>query len=158
MKKTLITLAAAATLATGSAAANDAVEVMTRFYQVADARPFDAQKLASFYADSYIDHDSHSGKPASPQDAITTFTILAEGAPDSRHDITFIKPVDDNKALVRWRYKGTHTGNLFGMPGSDNAFDIAGMELWEVNDGKIIGLWHVEELMQLFEQIAPAAQ
>lgn len=137
------------------AVANDAVEQMKQFYKVADARPFDAKALAPFFSKNFTDHDASDKSHNSPESVITVFTALANAAPNSAHNITFIEPVGDNKALVRWKFVGTQTGELFGAPASGNDFNIAGMELWEFQDGKISGLWHVEELMKLFEQIKP---
>lgn len=140
------------------AQAQTPVETMKAFYQVADARPFNREKLRQFYSENYIDHDDHSNKPSSSEDALALFEMLASAAPDSIHEISFIEPVGKDKALVRWRFKGTQTGPLFGIPASHNQFDIAGMELWHINEGKIIGIWHVEELMQLMEQLSQTGQ
>lgn len=133
------------------------VELMTEFYEIADARPMDTEKLASFIADNYVDYDSPQGgeRVATGEQMAQFFASLATGSPDSKHKIEFIEPVGDNKALVRWRYIGTHTGTLFGIPATGNKIDIAGMELWEFKDGKIVGLWHVEQLMTMFQQLSP---
>ena len=138
------------------AIAQTPVEIMKDFYKVADARPFNGDKLKAFYSEDYTDHDNHSGQPSSSEAAIELFEMLASAAPDSVHEISFIEPVGKDKALVRWKFKGTQTGPLFGIPASNNTFDIAGMELWHIKDGKIVGIWHVEELMQLVEQISPS--
>lgn len=135
------------------AVANDAVEQMKQFYKVADARPFDASKLKPFFSEKFTDHDASDAGHSSPEAVIGVFEALANAAPDSVHKITFIEPVSKNKALVRWKFVGSQTGELFGAPASGKKFDIAGMELWEFQNGKITGLWHVEELMKLFEQI-----
>lgn len=156
MKSKVTKAALAATLAIPSAAyANTTpVEIMTEFYKVADARPFNKQALETFFADKFVDHDPSDGKKESSGAKVAaTFAELASGSPDSYHKIEFIQPVGDNKALVRWRYIGTQTNSLFGVPASGNKFDIAGMELWEFEQGKISALWHVEELATLFEQI-----
>ncbi len=138
-----------------SVAGNSSVELMKQFYKVADARPFDAKKLEVFFADKFVDYDSAEGHNVSGGEKIVnTFSELATGAPDSYHKIEFIEAVGQNKALVRWQYIGTHTGSLFGIPASGGKIDISGMELWEFTDGKVSGLWHVEELATLFQQIS----
>ncbi|MBN3562887.1 ester cyclase [Aliamphritea spongicola] len=129
---------------------------MQTFYQVADSRPLDQNKLAGFFADNFTDHDPQPGHAASSGEKMAMFYgLLLAASEDAVHEITFIEPVGPNKALVRWKWKGTHTGDLFGVPASGNRFDIAGMELWEFDDaGKITGLWHVEDLSKLFAQVA----
>lgn len=155
MKKVTLVLMTIAILFTATSYAQTPQKLMHEFYQIADAKPFDAKKLRTFFDDNFVDHDSHDpSKPNSADDVVALFGMLAAAAPDSRHDLTFIKSVDGNKALVRWKFVGTQTAPLFGAPASNKRFDIAGMELWEFKNGKISGLWHVEELMKLFEQIS----
>ncbi len=139
------------------ALAADPAKFMADFYKVADSRPFNAAALAKHFSDDFVDHDPGHGSQSSDKDAaVGLYASLAEGAPDSRHEITFIEKVGTDKALVRWRFKGTHTGNLLGIPATGKSFDFAALELWEIKDGKIVGLWHVEEIAKMLEQLGLA--
>ncbi|WP_054785628.1 ester cyclase [Pseudovibrio denitrificans] len=132
------------------------VDAMAAFYEVADARPFDREAFVSFFSETHTNHDPRPGQTnESSGDIVADFyKSLQDGSSDGRHEITFIEPVGESKALVRWRYVGTHDGPLFGIPASGNEFDAAGMELWEFDEnGKINGLWHVEEIATLLRQI-----
>lgn len=137
--------------ATSQAFAEAPVALMEKFYAVADTRPFNSEHLAQFFGDEFTDHDA--SEPSSAKAVVSLYQMLASAAPDSRHVITFMEPVGETKVLVRWKYQGIQTAPLFGIPASGNRFDIAGMELWEFNQGKISGLWHVEELNKLFAQL-----
>jgi steroid delta-isomerase-like uncharacterized protein len=159
--QTLLTSALGALMLSGIAVlpaqADDATKFMTEFYKIADARPFDASALSAQYADDFVDHDFHGPADQSHKQAsIELFTSLATGAPDSRHEISFIESVGENKALVRWRFKGTHTGEMLGIPATNKSFDIAALELWEIKNGKIVGLHHVEEIANLLQQLGLA--
>ncbi|WP_299733277.1 ester cyclase [uncultured Tateyamaria sp.] len=154
--KELVTLISATSLAllANVAEADTPVEIMAEFYETADERPFDPTKFAPFFADTFKDHDPQpTGGLKSGEDVATFFSGLAAGSTDSKHVIDYIVPVGDDKALVRWQFVGTHDGNMFGFPATGNAIDISGMELWEFKDGKISGLWHVEELATMFQQL-----
>lgn len=136
---------------------SDPVERIREFYEVADARPMSTEQLAAFFADEFVDHDPNPEEgPLSAEEEVATYAMLADGAPDSVHHLTFVEAVGDDKALVRWRFEGTHTGELFGIPATGQRFDIAGMELWEFETGKITGLWHVEEIATLLAQLGVA--
>lgn len=153
--------ALAAIMMVSAAAATQAetpADTMKAFYKVADARPFDQKALAAFFADHFTDHDSQPGSAShSAAEVVGLFGMLLDASEDGVHNITFIEPVGKDKALVRWKYQGTHTGNMFGMPASGRKFDIAGMELWEFDkNGKINGLWHVEEIQKMIGQLMPA--
>ena len=60
-----------------TAFANDAVQTIHGFYEVADTRPMGAAKLCSLYADDFADHDGHGDGGFA--DANTgTFAALAD--------------------------------------------------------------------------------
>lgn len=157
MIRTLATsLAIWATVSVVGAQAQTAVEQLKAFYKHADARPYDASKIEPFLSEDFIDHDPSPGSASGRDYVLGVFEQLASGAPDSKHIIEFIEPIGDNKALIRWQFVGTHTGTMFGLPASRNKIDISGFELWEYNDeGQAIGLWHIEELATMFQQLAP---
>lgn len=137
-------------------AAQTPVEQLTAFYKVADARPYDSTKIEAFLSENFVDHDPAPGSDSGRDYVLGVFSQLASGAPDSKHVIEFIEPIGENKALIRWQYVGTHTGTMFGLPASGNKIDISGFEVWEYDDnGKAVGLWHIEELATLFQQLAP---
>ena len=137
-----------------SVSANEAVKTVRAFYEVADARPIDAEQVRACFADDFVDHDAtHEGVHV--EKAVETYAALADGAPDSRHRLVMVLPSGDDKAVVYWRYEGTNTNGLFGMPSGDapRAFDIAGIEIFTVRDGKIAEMWHVEEIHRLVETL-----
>ena len=158
IKKTLIAAAATALTvgAAQTASANEAVTLMEQFYEVADTRPFDRSALAGCYADGFVDHHPN---PAIPADAPVglLYQLLADGAPDSVHNIEMILPSGDDTAIVVWSYEGTNSNTLFGIPSQDPAaaFAIAGIEIWKAKDGKLTEFWHVEDIAGLMAQLAP---
>jgi predicted ester cyclase len=48
----------------------------------------------------------------------------------------------------------THTGDAYGFPASGNPVDIDGQDIMRIVDGKIIEIYHVEELLKLTQQIS----
>ena len=56
-------------------------------------------------------------------------------------DITFniISVFGQGNDLVKhWRFKGTHTGNFFGIPATGNTVDVEGVTLVKMKNGKIL--------------------
>lgn len=139
---------------TSAVLANDAVKTVKEFYSFADARPMDAAKVRSFFAENFKDHDSTEKGPHIDK-SVGTYAALAEGSPDSQHELSMVLPSGEDKAIVYWRYTGTNTHNLFGMPTTKPArsFDIAGIEIFQIKDGKITDMWHVEEINKLVETL-----
>ena len=53
-----------------------------------------------------------------------------------------------------WTLTGTHTGPLFGVVPTGRAVRFSGVDMVRVgDDGRISELWHVEEMLQFWEQL-----
>lgn len=129
------------------------VALLKRYYEVADQRPFKPHKLRSFLADNYQDHNAHNPAADAKSSTINTFSSLAHGAPDSKHELIIVEAAGKNLVVVYWKYRGTHSAELLGMPATHKAFDIAGMELYKIQNGKISDIWHVEDIAGLMQQL-----
>jgi len=44
----------------------------------------------------------------------------------------------DDKLVKHWNYKGTHTGDFFGIPATGKSVDVDGVTLVKMKDGKIV--------------------
>lgn len=128
-------------------------EILKAYYQIADQRPFQPQQLGQFLADNVTDHNAHNKDGDAKASTLSTFQSLAIGAPDSKHDLIFVEDAGKDLVLVYWKFKGTHTGNLLGIPATHKPFNIAGMELYRIKDGKISDIWHVEDIAGLMQQL-----
>jgi len=42
--------------------------------------------------------------------------------------------------------QGTHTGEAMGIPPSNQAISVRGMELWRVENGKVVEHWGVVDI------------
>jgi steroid delta-isomerase-like uncharacterized protein len=45
---------------------------------------------------------------------------------------------EGDKVAVQWRARGTHDGNLFGIPPTGKSMNAGGMSLFTIQDGKIV--------------------
>jgi steroid delta-isomerase-like uncharacterized protein len=60
--------------------------------------------------------------------------------PDMEMEIQDIVAEGD-KAVVRWKVRGTHTGDSLGIPPSGRQVEFTGMTMLEVKEGKIVEGW-----------------
>ena len=134
---------------------NEAVKTIRAFYTVADARPMSAEQVRAYFADDFVDHDA-APEGVHVEQTVATYAALADGSPDSYHELVMVLPSGAERAIVYWRYRGANTNGLFGMPVEDppRAYDIAGIEIFTVRDGKITEMWHVEEIHKLVEALS----
>ncbi len=57
--------------------------------------------------------------------------------------------VEGDKAVVRYRVRGTHTGEWAGAPATGNQLDYTGIAIYRWAEGKIIEEWDCFEEMKM---------
>jgi steroid delta-isomerase-like uncharacterized protein len=58
---------------------------------------------------------------------------------------------EDDKVVTRWKARGTHRGELMGIPPTEKSVTVSGITIDRIADGKIsetIGSWDALGLMQ----------
>ncbi len=61
--------------------------------------------------------------------------------------------VAGDRVVGRYVYRGTHTGELMGIPASGNAVEMRSIDIWRVEDGMFAEHWDELNLMELFQQM-----
>lgn len=67
---------------------------------------------------------------------------------------------EGNRVIVQARVKGTHLGDLSGIPPTFKTVDFPFVIRYEIENGKIVSHWMLADQMSLMEQLGviPAAQ
>jgi predicted ester cyclase len=60
---------------------------------------------------------------------------------------------ENNRVVVRARFKGTHQGDLAGIPATYKAVEFPFAIGYEVEDNKIVNHWLIADQMSLMEQL-----
>jgi steroid delta-isomerase-like uncharacterized protein len=98
-------------------------------------------------------HHPASPVPISGREAIVGMLQgFRAGFPDLKITVEDIFGEGD-KLAVRWRFKGTHTADLFGMPPTGKSGSIEGISLLRLSGGKIVEDWVAEDTMGLMKQL-----
>lgn len=77
---------------------------------------------------------------------------MLNGLPDAKIEIQDTFTVDDRVA-ARWTVRGTHDGDLFGIPPTGEATEVTGLALFRIEDGKIAEKWYQQDDLRLLQQI-----
>jgi steroid delta-isomerase-like uncharacterized protein len=132
---------------------NDAAVLGNRFFVDILGRG-DWSVADEIVSDEIVMHHPASPVPIEGREAVQgMLSAFRAGFPDD-----FQMSVEDafgsgDKAVVRWRIQGTHTGDLFGIPASGKAVAVNGISVVRVADGKIVEDWVAEDTMGLMQQI-----
>jgi predicted ester cyclase len=60
---------------------------------------------------------------------------------------------DGDKVLTRWRFRGTHRGELYGNPATGNEVSVTGFHVHRIVDGRIVEVWALGDFYGLLMQI-----
>ncbi len=63
---------------------------------------------------------------------------------------------EGNKVALRWTIRGTHTGELFGIPASDKSITLPITEVFHIENGQLVEAWDRYDRLHLLEQIGAA--
>ncbi len=77
---------------------------------------------------------------------------LRIAVPDRYEDVDIVM-ADGNMVAVRYRIKGTHKGNLYGIPATGEKIDIDSAAIFWLADGKITKSWFMADEVGLLRQI-----
>jgi len=58
-----------------------------------------------------------------------------------------------DKVISRWTFRGTHTGDVEGFPATGNKFEITGIEIIRVENGKIVESWEESNQLSFYRQL-----
>ena len=77
---------------------------------------------------------------------------LLPGIPDLRLPIEDVVAEGD-RVLVRLRVQGTHGGDLMGVPATGRPIDIAVLDLFKIQDARLVEHWALLDNLGLLRQI-----
>jgi steroid delta-isomerase-like uncharacterized protein len=132
----------------------DPRDVVQQFYDLAwnQGRLNDAAELL---APDLADHDPAPLPPGSPTGAAALLAVVGmirAGVGDLARTIE-LQVADGDLVATRFRDRGTHSGDLLGIPATGRTIDVTGINIERVRDGRIVELWHVEDIAGLMAQI-----
>src|SRR3954453_4971109 len=59
-----------------------------------------------------------------------------------------------DRVVGRFVYRGTHAGELMGIPASGNAVEMRSIDIWRVEDGMFVEHWDELNLLEMFQQMS----
>ncbi len=66
--------------------------------------------------------------------------------------------VSGDRVVGRFVYRGTHTGEIMGIPATGNPVEMTTIDIWRVEDGRFVEHWDELNLMEVFQQIGALPQ
>ncbi len=152
-KTVAIASLALATIAS-AAAADDKATVQT-FYDLL-SNPGSETHVAAFLDAISEDWESvgnYSGQNEQRDEFVGQMGFFDQLMPDLEWDVQAMHQ-EGKLITVRSRATGTPVGPLFGVDGEGRGFDILTIDIHELEDGKVIRTYHVEDWAGALQQLA----
>ncbi|MFG6476785.1 ester cyclase [Microbacterium sp. P06] len=103
-----------------------------------------------FIAEDYINHNVvvADGREANRK----FWTMFFAGLPDVTVAVEdFI--VSGDRIVGRFVYRGTHNGELMGIPATGAQVEMRSIDIWRVENGLVAEHWDELNLMEVFQQV-----
>ena len=113
-----------------------------------------AQVAEQLIAPSLTRHDLTDPEPDGDEPVGTTDMMrrLRAASPDLQFEIVDIFSSDDRVAL-HYLMTGTHQGHFLGVRPTGSRFQIHGINLYRLEDGKVVETWQLGDVLGFLTQV-----
>jgi steroid delta-isomerase-like uncharacterized protein len=132
-------------------ATGDAKEVVRRVVEQC-WNTGDESLAEEFYAQDFVFHGEQGQDQYGPKSIKEWMRTLRTALRDLTYEIGALYP-DGEKVAMRYRVRGTQSGELQGIPPTGNSVDLTGHMILYVRDGKIVEGWGVWDRLGLLQQL-----
>lgn len=110
----------------------------------------DPDLVDRYVAEDYINHNGFviDGREGNRQFWTAFFAALPDLSA-TMEDLV----ISGDRVVGRFVYRGTHTGELLGIPASGNAVEMRSIDIWRIADDMFVEHWDELNLMEVFQQI-----
>jgi predicted ester cyclase len=126
--------------------------LVRRFIEAVFVR-FDSAEASELVTGDFISHPwAAMGIPPGPAGigpVVAAFRTAFDQVQVTLDDVL----AEGDRVALRYRYGGRHCGDLFGIPATDRSFDMAGILIARVAQGKVAEYWRQEDMLGLQQQL-----
>ena len=125
-------------------------ELIHNLYEQWHNRNIDA--LTEMHASNAKYNHPSAGAPIPFEKALEAMQMYWQAFPDLTLTVEDIIAEGD-KVVVRFIGRGTHQGDLGGIPAKGVKTEASGMEIYHFKDGKIGEVWEISDALGLMQQL-----
>jgi steroid delta-isomerase-like uncharacterized protein len=126
-------------------------EIVRRFVEEAQTR-HNLAAVDEYLSPDFCDHCVPPGLPPTREGVKMQFGMFFSALPDLRA-IIHTQVADDNTVVTRKTLRGTHQGELFGVPATGKTVDIEVIDILRLRDGQITDHWNQVDRLGLMQQL-----
>ena len=108
--------------------------------------------VTALFAADAIDHNPFPGQAPGREGIMQSLGVFHNAFPDLQITLTHLLAEGD-KIVDHGVARGTNTGAMLGIPATGKRVEITASNIWRVADGKVMELWHIEDLLGMMQQL-----
>lgn len=121
------------------------------FEEIFNQQDFDVAE--EIVARDHVDHDPALPDTPPGPEGVKQSVGLYHGAFPDAHITIEDQIAEGDRVVTRWTGRGTHRGDLMGVPPSDNRVTVAGVTINRISDGKIAESWDNYDALGMMRQV-----
>ncbi|MBX2878211.1 MAG: ester cyclase [Saprospiraceae bacterium] len=122
------------------------------FYRIWDSA--DVAAFTKVISKDLIDHErKEKGDKSDFQNMIDAPLRIQAGFSKGKHIPLQVHYLKEDKVMVYWKYTAVHTGDFAGFPPTNNSISMKGVDIFQITEGLISEIWHVEAIHEMLAQI-----
>ena len=102
--------------------------------------------------DDLVDHDPVPGMPANKEGQRQLAEMVVSAFSDRKAESDEYIDTVDGRVIENWVFTAKHTGEMMGVPPSNQAVRVRGVEIWRCSGGKIVERWGAVDMSDVFEK------
>jgi steroid delta-isomerase-like uncharacterized protein len=110
-----------------------------------------------YLSPDFVNHSAPPGLPPTREGVKMQFTLFFSALPDL-HAIIHDQVADEHKVVTRKTLRGTHRGELMGLPPTGKVVDIEVIDILALKDDKITEHWNLVDQLGLMQQLGMPVQ
>jgi steroid delta-isomerase-like uncharacterized protein len=126
-------------------------EIVRAFVTEAQSR-HNLAAVDQYLAEDFVDHSVPPGLPPTREGVKMQFTMFINALPDLEA-VIHAQVADADTVVTRKTLRGTHRGELFGVPPTGQPVAIEVIDILRVRDGRITDHWNQVDRLGLLQQL-----
>jgi steroid delta-isomerase-like uncharacterized protein len=124
--------------------------LVRRFFEAFNAGDLDG--VAAVFAPNAVVHNSGAPDPLNLEGFKQLAAVFLAAFPDGKHSIDDMI-VEGDKVVTRITYRGSHTGDLMGIPPTGKQVTTSAMTIDQIANGNIVETWRLFDQMGMMQQL-----
>jgi steroid delta-isomerase-like uncharacterized protein len=108
--------------------------------------------IDSFCTPDFVEHQPFPGYPADLNGLKKGMTDMIAAYPDLNFKVNYMRAWGDT-VFAHFNMSGTNSGSFMGMPATNKQFNIEGVDIVVIKDGKAVEHWGYMEEGKMMEQL-----